>query len=84
MADESILGLLLRAYGKVHEQKHGEEYLHHNDNAVTSYRDASKHIYDAINAVVIAEMYVRRQEAHKRGKEEGRKELAKEMEPNGL
>ncbi len=81
--EESILGLLLRAYGQCSAQKHGEEYLHHNGDAVLSYDQATQHIYDAIHAVVIAEMCVRRQEAYKRGNEAGRKELAKEMVPNG-
>lgn len=63
--EESILGLLLRAYGQCSEQKHGEEYLHHNDNAVENYRHAVRSIGDAINSVVIAEMYVRIQETRK-------------------
>jgi hypothetical protein len=63
--EESIIGLLLRAYGQCSEQKHGEEYLHHNDNAAASYRHAVRSIGDAIQSVIIAEMYVRKQEERK-------------------
>lgn len=63
--EEGIIGLLLRAYGQCSEQKHGEEYLHHNVEAVASYRHAIRSIGDALNSVVIAEMYVRKQETQK-------------------
>lgn len=81
--EESILGLLIRAYGQICAQELNEQYHFHNDSAASSYKNASQNTYNAIMAVVSAEMCVRREEAYKRAKEDAKKELAKEMTPNG-
>lgn len=76
--DESILGLLLRAHARVSEQKHGEEFVHHNSGSMSSYEMARQSIESAIQNVFFAEMQVARQQAE----ESMRKELAKKAEAN--
>lgn len=80
--EESILGLLIRAYGQICAQEHGETYHLHNDSAASAYNNASPHTYNAIMGVVNAEMCVRRDECYKRAKEDAKKELAKELSTN--
>lgn len=79
---ESMLGLLIRAYGQICAQELNEQYHFHNDSAASAYKNASDHTYNAIMAVVNAEMCVRREEFYKRAKEDAKKELAKEMASN--
>jgi hypothetical protein len=57
MADESIIGLLLRAHAKCSEQKHGEEYVFRNIPSSQCYEQAVSFIESAIKEIVIAERY---------------------------
>jgi hypothetical protein len=52
------MGLLLRAHAKCAEQKHGEEFIHHNVSAMCAYEQALTSIHSAIESVSRAEGYV--------------------------
>jgi hypothetical protein len=80
--EESILGLLIRAYGQICAQELNEQYHCHNGSAASAYKNASEFTYNAIMGVVYAEICVRREDSYKRAKEDARKELAKEMQAN--
>jgi hypothetical protein len=56
ISDESIAGLLLRAYARVAAQSHGEEFLHHNIAAKCDYDMALQSIESAIRSVHNAEI----------------------------
>lgn len=66
MADESILGLLLRAHAEVAAQKHGERYVFHFPASSMDYDTAQQHIESAINAAWCADMTHQRLETEKR------------------
>jgi hypothetical protein len=61
MADESVLGLLLRAHAKCSAQAHGEEYVFHNVSAAQHWEQAATNIAAAIRSVGFAEQYAARQ-----------------------
>jgi hypothetical protein len=65
MDDESIMGLLLRAHARCAEQKHGEEFIHHNVSAMNCYEHAVQSIQSAIRSVSFAEMHTAREDAKK-------------------
>lgn len=75
--EESILGLLIRAYGQICAQELNEQYHFHNDSAAAAYKNAQERTFAAIMGVVSAEMFVRRDEAYKRAKEDAKKEFDK-------
>lgn len=62
MADESLLGLLLRAHAEAAAQKHGEMYVHKNISASSHFEQAQGFIESAIRSIGFAEQYVARAE----------------------
>jgi len=60
MADESILGLLLRAHAEAAAQSHGERYVFDNLSSSSHYDNAVTSIANAIRSIGFAEIYIAR------------------------
>ena len=60
--DESILGLLLRAYAQCSAQAHGEEFIYKNIPAKCQWEMAMRSIEGAIKNVTYAERTAREDE----------------------
>jgi hypothetical protein len=69
MADESLLGLLLRAHAETAAQEQGERYVFDNISASAFYGQAKQSIECAIRQIGFAEMHVARQ-GERKGKTE--------------
>jgi len=63
VADESLIGLLLRAHAQCAAQAHGEQFVHNNIPAMCDFETAKQSIEGAIKSVMFAEQQVRIHEA---------------------